>query len=67
MSINEHTLWTCEDIANHMQRAPRTVYRRVITQPDFPKPVRKLGDMKIRPLFYALEVLKWIKNQQEAA
>lgn len=69
-------LWNAKAIAAYLQRSPAVVLERVVTLPDFPKPIR-LPSARSRsttgvpsvtakatgqPLWKAAEVIKWVDS-----
>jgi phage pi2 protein 07 len=65
----ELVLWSAEDIAGYLRRAsPRVVTDRIVTAPDFPKPVRLTnGKSTSYPLYKAIEVVQYVEKFKEAA
>lgn len=64
-TTDQHELMTIQEIADHLRRTKDTVKRVYVTQPGFPRPIRKMGGVKIQPLYYRHEVMDFLKNQQE--
>jgi prophage regulatory protein len=63
-------LWNAKIIAGYLQRSPAAVMERVVTLPDFPRPIRlptqKEGS-KGQPLWEAAEVIAWARGHKERA
>lgn len=65
-------LWDIEHIAAYLVRAPKVVRDRVVTLPDFPKPIRipstqsgKQDQSKAHPRWKASEVIAWAESYRE--
>ena len=56
--------WALEDIAREY-RYGLTVVRRIVAQPDFPKPIRVFNGA--HPRWEAEEVIEWMRSRKEAA
>ncbi len=72
-------LWNAKTIAGYLQRSPAVVMERVVTLPDFPRPIRvptihsrpkagepvKEGTAKGQPLWKAAEVIAWTESHRD--
>ena len=66
-------LWDVEAIAAYLLRSPKVVRERVVTLPDFPKPIRipsiqsgNAGEMtKALKRWKASEVIQWTESYRE--
>lgn len=65
-------LWDVEHIAAYLVRAPKVVRDRVVTLPDFPRPIRipsvqsgKQDQSKAQPRWKASEVIAWAESYRE--
>ena len=57
----DEKLWTIDDIAEYLGgRSKSAIQNNIITQDDFPKPVR-IG----HPLWYPSEVKAWVLNHRD--
>lgn len=61
--MTDTTLMTVTDIARYMQRSRQYIYSTVITQPDFPKPLRlrSRSGSQGRPRWNRGDVETWVK------
>jgi len=57
-------LWSLDKIAEHIDYG-ESVARRLVAQPDFPKPVRLFNGA--HPRWIAREVIEYCENRKEAA
>lgn len=72
-------LWSAKTIAGYLDRSPSVVLERVVTLPDFPRPIRvptihsrpkagepaKEGTAKGQPLWKAAEVIAWVEAHRD--
>ncbi len=63
VNLNDQ-LWELNDIAAWFKLAPATVYRFVITRPDFPAPIQPCGSDSSQKRWFVGEVIKWGKLNQ---
>lgn len=68
------SLWDVELIAEFLLRSPKVVRERIVTLPDFPKPIRipsvQSGgtldtETKSQPRWKAAEVIAWAESYKE--
>lgn len=68
------SLWDVERIAEYLLRSPKVVRERVVTLPDFPKPIRipsvqsggsRETESKSLPRWKAAEVITWTESYKE--
>lgn len=59
--------WDVATIARVLKRSETTVRNRLICLPDFPKAIRLpvAGGGRCQPLYYATEVLAWMRKYQD--
>lgn len=62
--MHPEALWSLADVAVYF-RCQETHARKLSAQPDFPRPVRFLGDRSY-PRWFAGEVWAWAKDQRAA-
>ena len=67
-TLDEHSLWTAEQIAEHLDKSQRIVKESYVLHSTFPKaiwlPSTTDGRSRSRR-WYALEVLEWVKSLRE--
>ncbi|MGZ9027351.1 MAG: hypothetical protein ACXW2U_08775 [Telluria sp.] len=59
-------LWDIATIATYLKRDPQVVRERMACLPSFPKAIRlptKTG--RAQPLYYAKEVIEWVRSYKE--
>ena len=62
----EYDAWDIATIAKLLKREPQVVRERMACMPDFPKAIRiqtKTG--RTQPLYWAKDVLAWMRSYQE--
>jgi predicted DNA-binding transcriptional regulator AlpA len=59
-------LWDTSTMADRFKRTRKYVEEKIVSQPDFPAPVRLTGD-GARPLWVASEVIAWAESRRQAA
>lgn len=65
--MDPDALWTVEDCANYLRKAPRYFREQIASVPGFPKPVRMaLPDARqSQPMWYRRDIIAWMKAQQQ--
>lgn len=58
-------LWGTAEIAERVSLARRYVQARIVTQPDFPAPIRATGE-DAKPRWVASEVIQWFEARRAA-
>ncbi|MCY0858625.1 hypothetical protein [Cupriavidus sp. D39] len=61
-------LWSAKIIGGYLQRSPAAVMERIVTLPDFPRPIRlptQREGSKGQPLWEAAEVIAWARSHKE--